>query len=196
MAAICDKRDLWLIIDETYRDFLPETISQPHALFSGGTRDGVIGLYSFSKSLAIPGHRLGAMICPPSVAFDVIKVQDCVQICPPRAAQIAVTWGLQHLAGWRSDMRSFFSNQIDAFQAAMRSAPEWKIDSIGGYFAYLRHPFDGVSAVDVAKTLARQNGILLLPGSFFGPDQETHLRISIGNLSREALRDLPERLRR
>lgn len=195
LATICRKRDIWLIVDETYRDFLPEAMAQPHDLFSDSTRDGVIGLYSFSKSLAIPGHRLGAMICPPNIALDVIKVQDCVQICPPRAAQIAVTWGLQHLAGWRSDMRSFFRDRIDAFQSAMRSAPEWKIDSIGGYFAYLRHPFDGMPAVEVAKKLARQNGLLLLPGSFFGPGQERHLRISIGNLSREALGTLPDRLR-
>ena len=195
IAAVCRERGLWLIIDETYRDFLPDATAPPHRLFSSDAREGVIGLYSFSKSLAIPGHRLGAMINPPAVVDEAIKVQDCIQICPPRAAQTAVTWGLSNLGEWRLAKRNFMTRQATAFQAAITRTSNWTIGSLGGYFAYLRHPYDEMPAAEVAEKLARQNGILLLPGSHFGPGQDRFLRASIAGLSNEMLENLPARLR-
>src|SRR5918994_1897942 len=32
-AELCRERELWLLLDETYRDFLPEGQDAPHALF-------------------------------------------------------------------------------------------------------------------------------------------------------------------
>src|SRR3546814_16848957 len=55
----CREKDIWLILDETYRDFMPEAGHAPHRLFSqDGWQERLIGLYSFSKSFCIPGHRL------------------------------------------------------------------------------------------------------------------------------------------
>ena len=190
---MCREHGIWLILDETYRDFLPEEAQKPHALFDQPFRDGVIGLYSFSKSLAIPGYRLGAMIYPPGVAEQVIKVQDCVQICPSRAGQVGVTWALSGLQEWRRDKQRLFIDKARDFRAAVSQTERWQIDSIGGYFAYMRHPFGDTPAAEVAKRLATEKGLLLIPGSYFGPGQEQHLRVSFGNLSGEALRELPQR---
>ena len=58
---MCQQRKIWLILDETYRDFLPLHLDKPHDLFSKpGWQDNLIQLYSFSKSYCIPGHRLGS----------------------------------------------------------------------------------------------------------------------------------------
>jgi hypothetical protein len=61
-ADLCRRRGLWLVIDETYRDFLPAGVNRAHGLLSGEAwRSHVIQLYSFSKSFGIPGHRTGAV---------------------------------------------------------------------------------------------------------------------------------------
>jgi aspartate/methionine/tyrosine aminotransferase len=195
-ATLCRDKGVWLILDETYRDFLPEEAMRPHALFqdkAGG--ESVIGLYSFSKSFALPGHRLGAMIYPPEFASDVVKVQDCLQICPARAGQIALTWGLGALDDWRRSNRRRFGEQARNFRSALEQAQDWRIDSLGAFFAYMRHPFEGQSAEHVARRLAIENGLLMIPGSYFGPGQDRHLRVSFGNLSAEKLTRLPGRLR-
>ena len=88
-----------------------------------------------------------------------------------------------------------FSAKAREFQAALAQIPDWTIDSIGAFFAYVRHPFEGTSSLDIAKQLATRNGLLLIPGMYFGPDQDRHLRVSFGNLSAESLADLPERFR-
>jgi aspartate/methionine/tyrosine aminotransferase len=196
LARLCRDNGLWLIIDETYRDFLPEEAPRPHALFQDKALCGsVIGLYSFSKSFALPGHRLGAMIYPPEIASEVVKIQDCLQICPARAGQAAVTWGLGALDEWRRDKRVHFGEQARAFRAVMSNVQGWRIESIGAFFAYVRHPFVETPGGEVAKRLAEENGLLLIPGSYFGPGQEKHLRVSFGNLSAETLSQLPSRFR-
>ncbi len=195
IAALCRDRNVWLIIDETYRDFLPNNKLRPHELFSTDIRDGLIGIYSFSKSLAIPGHRIGALIHPENVADSTIKIQDCIQICPPRAAQIATTWALKNLAEWRDERRTFMLNQAIAFQRALEPVRGWTITSLGAYFAYLRHPYEEMSADIVAEQLARQNGILLLPGTHFGQGQDRYLRASVAGLTSDAYSELPIRLR-
>jgi aspartate/methionine/tyrosine aminotransferase len=195
-ASLCRDNGLWLILDETYRDFLPEDAAGPHPLLQDRKlRGNVIGLYSFSKSFALPGHRLGAMVYPADVARDILKIQDCLQICPARAGQVALTWGLSALDSWRRENRRRFGDRARSFRLAMAQLQGWTIDSLGAFFAYVRHPFEGLSAEQVAKRLAVENGLLLIPGSYFGPGQEGHLRVSFGNLSAESLAQLPERLR-
>jgi aspartate/methionine/tyrosine aminotransferase len=193
IAMMCRDKGIWLILDETYRDFFPPEAQRPHSVFEDRFRDNVIALYSFSKSLALPGYRLGAMIYPERISEHVIKVQDCVQICAARVGQIAVTWALSGLDEWRQNKRQEFADKARSFQSAMANVEGWTIDSIGAYFAYLRHPLRGLNAVEVAKRLASENGLLLIPGPYFGPGQEQHLRLSFGNLSPEALQDLPAR---
>ena len=58
---LCRERGIWMILDETYRDFMPLDAGRPHDLIGrDGWRDTLIQLYSFSKSYCMPGHRLGA----------------------------------------------------------------------------------------------------------------------------------------
>ncbi len=55
-AAVARRRGLWLVLDETYRDFLPDPGFRPHGLFAqaGGPPEDVVHLYSFSKAFALP----------------------------------------------------------------------------------------------------------------------------------------------
>ena len=73
----------------------------PHPLFQDPKwREGVIQLYSFSKAYCIPGHRTGAIAAGGGFIAELAKILDCVQICPPRAPQRALTWAIAALAEW------------------------------------------------------------------------------------------------
>lgn len=55
IAAMCRRKNVWLVLDETYRDFLPDSATPPHALFTEpGWEDYLIGLYSFLQGLLHP----------------------------------------------------------------------------------------------------------------------------------------------
>ncbi|WP_102959945.1 aminotransferase [Mangrovicella endophytica] len=193
--ALCRRRDLWLILDETYRDFLPAGNPRPHALFAdGGWGENVVSLYSFSKSYAIPGHRLGAMLAGPSMLPQIEKVVDSMQICAPRPAQATIAPAIESLAEWRAGMAGEIAERAEVFREVMATLPDWRLEQIGAYFAFIRHPYEGRDARSVAEHLARDLGIITLPGSFFGEGQEQHLRIAFANVDVAAIGRFGERL--
>jgi aspartate/methionine/tyrosine aminotransferase len=199
LAAIfklCREKGIWLILDETYRDFLPEPGQRPHGLFAlDGWEDTLISLYSFSKSFCIPGHRLGAITASEELIGQVAKIMDNLQICAPRAAQAAVATALPLLAAWREENRQEIGRRAEALKAVMRELADWKLDAIGAYFAFVRHPFAGAGSAEVAEKLARQAGVTCIPGAYFGQCQQTYLRFAFANADVQTIGRLTERLK-
>lgn len=195
-AELCARRGLWLVLDETYRDFLPAGVAAPHQVFAGTPwQDSVIGLYSFSKAYAVPGWRLGAITAGEAVMAEIAKVLDCVQISPVRAGQAAVTWGIEGIRPWREANRVEINARAALFREAMAPHNGWRVLAAGAYFAYVAHPFPGVPAAEVVRALVQERGVLALPGPYFGPGQEQHLRIAIANVAADRIGELSDRLR-
>ncbi len=196
-AALARRHGIALVLDETYRDFLPKTHGRPHELFAdadwGAT---LIQLYSFSKAYAIPGHRLGALVAEPAVIGEIAKILDSVQICPARPAQRVVAWAIDGMRDWREAQRADLQQRAAACRAAFAPLSGWRLDSVGAYFAYAAHPYPGERAGLVAQRLASEFGILGLPGPYFGPGQETHLRLAFANVGSAVLEGVTTRLAR
>ena len=196
MFDLCAEHGIRLIVDETYRDFLAEGAGPPHDLLARKDwRDTLIGLYSFSKSLCIPGHRLGAITAGEETVRQIAKVMDNLQICAPRAAQLAVARALPALDAWRLDNRRQIARRAAAMHATMAQAPGFRIAALGAYFAFVGHPFAGLSSVEAARRLAEDNGVVTIPGAFFGDGLDAYLRIAFANADIEEIDALGTRLK-
>lgn len=194
-AALAHKHDAWLVIDETYRDFLASSQSPPHDLFSDSDwGDHFIHLYSFSKAYCVPGHRVAAIAGGGAFRAALMKALDTMQICAPRAAQTALAWGVEALREWRLGNRDLMAARAEAFRRAAAQLPGWRLDALGAYFAYLRLPEDSPEAVATAERLAVERGLLGLPGPFFGPGQERYLRLAFANAAEDVIAQVPSRL--
>lgn len=192
---VCRANGTWLILDETYRDFLPDAATAPHGLLQAqGWQDSFVGLYSFSKSFCIPGHRLGAITAGPALVEQVTKIMDNLQICAPRSAQAAVAKAIPALTDWRLGNRAEIAARADALRDVMSRLPQWKLQAIGAYFAYIRHPFPDIDSQFVAEKLAKLAGVVCLPGDYFGEGQENYLRFAFANADADTIRRLEERL--
>lgn len=184
-----------LVIDETYRDFLPAG-TQPHDLFRRSDwRDTLVHLYSFSKVYCLTGYRVGAVVAGGRFAAAIEKVTDCVQICAPHLGQEAAIYGLGNLKAWREENATIMAGRADALRRAFaRNDLTYDLVSAGAYFGYVRHPFADRSDVEVAQMLAREHGLLSLPGTWFGPGQERYLRFAFANLDEAIMPAIVERL--
>jgi aspartate/methionine/tyrosine aminotransferase len=193
---LCQENGIWLIVDETYRDFLPLHMDRPHDLFQiPGWQDNLIQLYSFSKSFRIPGHRLGAVAGGTKLIKNVAKVMDNLQICAPRAPQGAVAATFELLEGWRHENRVEIAARAETMTSVFETIPNWNVEAIGAYFAYVKHPFTDVSSIKVAENLATKRGVVCIPGSFFGAGQDNYLRIAFANADQSNIRLLSDRLK-
>lgn len=193
VAEACRAHGAFLLLDETYRDFLPD--ARPHALFDDAAWGEVlIHLYSFSKAYCVPGHRVGAIAGGAAVMTELEKALDTLQICPPRPSQSALAWAIPETRRWRAGNRDLMARRAAAFRAAATKASGWRLDAIGTYFAYLRLPEDAPDALAAAEQLAGERGLLSLPGPFFGPGQTRHLRLAFANAAEDVLAQVPGRL--
>ena len=192
--ALSAERGIALVIDETYRDFIAGE-GPPHALLAQPDwPETVVQLYSFSKAYCIPGHRVGALLADAAVVAEVAKILDTLQICAPRVAQLALPWAIPALKDWRAENRAEISRRASAFRQVVAGLDGWSIGSLGAYFAYVAHPFAGESDAEVCGRLAGENGVLCLPGSYFGPAQEGFLRVAFANVGAAEIAHLPSRL--
>lgn len=195
MAQVAARHGIALVLDETYRSFRADLDVAPHDLFRDRYwRDTVISLHSFSKDLAIPGYRVGAVVASAAVNRQVLKVLDCVAIGAPRIGQEAAWAGLTTAAGWRAARAREVQARRAAFVRAMSGQPGgFAVASCGANFAWVRHPFSAPTG-SVVRTLAVDHGILTIPGTAFLPDDRGMLRMSVSGLDDVRIRDLVRRL--
>ena len=194
VAEQCRRHGAMLVLDETYRDFLPEGPA-PHGLFDDPAWGEVlVHLYSFSKAYCVPGHRVGAIAAGAAFMAEFDKACDTYQICPARPAQSALAWAIPALVAWRAGNRALMASRAAVFRDAVSQLPGWRLDAIGTYFAYLRLPEAAPDALRAAEILAAERGLMTLPGPFFGPGQDRHLRLAFANAAEAVLAEVPGRL--
>lgn len=194
-AQLAREHDIALVLDETYRTFR-DTDEPPHGLFATDDwGDHVASLHSFSKDLALPGYRVGAIVCSPAVHREVAKLMDCVAVCAPRIGQEAAWAGLTRAGAWRRERSAEIVDHRRAFTAAMAAAPGgFQVVSEGGYFAWVRHPFGDTPTEQVVRDLVVRQSVLLMPGTAFTPTDGGMMRVSVCNLEPEQIADLTSRL--
>jgi aspartate/methionine/tyrosine aminotransferase len=192
-GELASDNNMALVIDETYRSFRG-TDEPAHGLFDEPAwEDTVVSLHSFSKDLAIPGYRVGAVIGGHGVLTEALKVMDCLAISAPRIGQEAAIAGLLHAREWRAEQVARIGELEQQFLSAMRSRPGGlEVVSSGAYFGWVRHSH-GPTA-DVVRRLLLDHDVLVIPGTAFTETDESMLRMSFANLRPEQITELPSRL--
>ena len=187
-----------LVLDETYRSFVPGALAgeAPHDLFGRPDwRDYLVSLHSCSKDLAIPGQRIGAIVGESRLLDEVAKLIDCVTICAPRSGQMAAIAGLTKAQDWRIEKVREIAEKQARFEAVMAAEPGgFRLHSSGAYYGWVQHPFDDRSSDGVVEQLILEQGILVIPGTAFMPADERMLRFSFANAPLSRLAELSDRL--
>jgi aspartate/methionine/tyrosine aminotransferase len=194
-AALARRHRIALIVDETYRSFR-DTDQPAHRLFADPDwARTVVSLHSFSKDLALPGYRVGAVVAAPELIREAMKVLDCVAICPPRVGQEAAWAGLTGARQWRRDRAQEVAERRAHFVSVLSERPGgYELLSSGGFFVWVRHPFPGRPTADVVAELVTERDVLVIPGTAFGPDDRGTIRVSFANADHSALSEFGARI--
>lgn len=195
LFQLARQHSIALILDETYKDFR-STPGPPHTLFQQADwQDTFIHLFSFSKSYAMTGYRVGGLVAAQEFIDEATKLLDCLTICPSHVGQLGALYAIENLSDWRDEKVKLMKARVDALRTAFKSNRlTYQLVSSGAYFAYLRHPFETEGATAVARRLADQHNVLCLPGNMFGSGQENYLRFAFANLEISDISVLVERL--
>jgi succinyldiaminopimelate transaminase len=166
-------------------------VSVLHPSVSGGTLDGLLGVYSLSKRSNLAGYRAGFVTGDPALIRDLLLVCKQAGMMVPGPVQAAMTAALNDDAP-ALEQRSRYEARRSVLLGALQAAG-FRIDhSEAGLYLWATHPdHDSRSA---AEWLATSLGILVGPGHIYGSAGSRHIRVAL-TATDERVAAAAERLR-
>ena len=156
--------DIYLISDEPYREIVFEGVDAPCI---SAYYDNTIMCYSFSKSLSLPGERIGYVAVNPACSDAADMVQMCGQIsrgighnCPPSIIQLAVAEVLDKTAEL-----SVYETNMNILYKELQSLGFTCVKP-GGTFYIFPKALEADAKIFCEKAL--QYDLVLVPGDTFG----------------------------
>lgn len=191
LVRLAEDHDLWLLSDECY-DAL--TFGQPHVSPGRFDRDGrVLSAFSFSKTYAMTGLRVGYLITTEEVARQSAKLQEPMLACVNAPAQAAALAALRGPQDEVAMMRAAYRERRDLALAQLDAQGMGYLTPEGAFYLWVdvRDRSHGDVAT-WAMDLLRQHHVAVAPGTTFGPLGEGWVRLSLAT----ATEDLVEGIRR
>jgi aspartate aminotransferase len=191
LCRFADAHDLWLISDECYDGI---TFDVPHV--SPATYDQerrVISCFSFSKTYAMTGLRVGYLVAPVEVAATAAKMQEPLISCVNAPAQYAALAALEGPQDIVEVMTHTYQRRRDAAAQLLRDAGTGFLMPDGAFYLWIDVQDRCHGDVEQwALQLLRERHVAILPGTSFGPAGQGWARVSLATDSD----DLMEGLRR
>ena len=183
--TLCAKNGCYHISDEAYEYFIYDGLDH----FSPGSINGAeahtISLFSLSKSYGFAGWRIGYMAVPSHLADAIDKVQDTNLICPTVASQYAAIGALEAGADYPQmhidelqEVRDLISKDLHEIEDLCTfSNPQ------GAFYFLLKINLE-MTSIELVETLIKVHRVAVIPGSAFGQNKESYLRIAYGALDK------------
>lgn len=103
MAALARRHDLWIFSDEVYEDFVYQG---EHVSMARFAPERTVSVYSFSKSYAMAGQRVGYLAGPERIVSEARKIGTHIYYHPPIIGQRTALAALEGGASWLESVRS------------------------------------------------------------------------------------------
>lgn len=177
--------EIYIISDEPYREIVFQGVDAP---FVARHYDNTIICYSFSKSVSLPGERIGYVAVNPACKDAARIIDMCGQIsrgighnCPPSLIQLAVTKVLD----MTSDISVYEENKNILYKELTRIG--FDIVEPGGAFYLFPKALEENAGAFCER--AKQHDLLLVPSDTFGCPG--HFRICYCIPTEKVLRSIP-----
>jgi aspartate/methionine/tyrosine aminotransferase len=182
LAAVAIERDLWVLSDEAYEHILFDGSAHVSMASLPGMAERTVSIYTFSKSYAMTGWRMGYAVCPPAMRpamapllafYTTHGVFPSVQL----AARAAVT-GPQACV---EEMRSAYEERRGLLLAGLAGGTAVS----GAVPKGALYIFANVAAARGTRDLWGMVdewlgfGVAALPGTAFGPENGDYVRLSL-----------------
>ncbi|MBJ18711.1 MAG: pyridoxal phosphate-dependent aminotransferase [bacterium] len=198
LANLARHHDLWVFSDEVYEDYhYPHGASGCESSAIGGhvsmgrfAPERTISVYSFSKSYAMAGQRVGYLAGPERVLAEARKIATHIYYHPPivgqRTALAALEEGDDWIANAREEDRAV---GVDVAERLGVASPE------GGTFLFLdvRDRLDERGLAGLLEDCF-ERGVLVAPGTSCGEEYGEWIRLSYTAAPGDAVREAARRL--
>jgi len=197
IAAMAERRGIWIISDEAYEDVVFDEATHVSPASLPGMYDRTISLYTFSKTYAMTGLRLGCVSVKDAKVRD--RMKKALFYTASNVASVVQFGGVGALEGSQESVgayRAELQARRDLFYEGIRTHAGDVFSGkppAGAFYAFLRinpewsTPGGRKDSLSWAMTefLIAQGRIGCVPGADFGVNGEGYLRFCFARDRRE-----------
>ncbi len=175
LAERCRRHGVVLACDEAYSaihlgDEVPASILE----LSDPTH--VLALHSLSKRSSVPGYRSGFVAGDPLLIAALKQLRPSLGVTPQRFVQRA------SIAAWNDEAHvaaalARYRAKLAAVRPGLAAAGLEHVGGLGGFFLWCRVP--GAEDAEAYAERLLGHGLVVAPGTFFGPGGAGHVRIAL-----------------
>jgi len=169
IAEIADDRDIAVLSDEVYEHF----IYQGEHVSPGRFSDNVITVNAVSKTYAMTGWRLGYLAAKGCALEQLLKIHQYVQACASSISQMAALAAVTGPQDCVFQMRDEFKSRRDLLVKGFREMGVDLVVPEGAFYLFPR-----VGDGDAVAAALGKAGVIVVPGSAFGPGGREYIRLS------------------
>ena len=177
MVRRCKELDILLVYDNAYSELAYDGYVPPSIFEIPGARDIAIEFHSMSKTYNMTGWRCGWACGKAEFVGAVAKVKSFIDTGTFMAIQAAAATALDECADWIPTNVAEFQRRRDAAVDAFCEAGFPCVRPKATMYLWCPLPKNIPSAV-FGERLLQDEGVVVLPGSLFGPGGEGFFRVS------------------
>ncbi|MFA5118565.1 MAG: aminotransferase class I/II-fold pyridoxal phosphate-dependent enzyme [Candidatus Omnitrophota bacterium] len=171
------KHNVLCISDEIYGDL---TYDFEHTSFASLPRakDNTVYLDGFSKSYAMTGWRVGFACGPKEIIAAMTKIHQYTIMCVPITSQMAAYEALQSGRKPVEEMKREYRRRREFIVDALNQLGLPCMMPQGAFYAFASIKKTGMSSIDFAQALLKNQKVAVVPGNAFGKSGEGYVRMS------------------
>jgi aspartate aminotransferase len=177
-VELAERHGLWLVSDEVYDEMV---FDGAHCYATSlHHREQIVSVFSFSKTYAMTGWRVGYLVASREVATLIMKVLELEISCPATPSQHGALAALSGSQACVEKMRRAYRDRRDLATAMLIDAGMYVTSPRGAFYALADVSAAGEDSTALAIALARQkDGVACVPGDAFGYEGRGLLRLSL-----------------
>jgi LL-diaminopimelate aminotransferase len=173
----CRELDILLVYDNAYSELAYDGYVPPSIFEVDGARDVAIEFHSLSKTYNMTGWRCGWAAARPEVAGTLAKVKSFIDTGQFMAVQAAGVAAIESWAQFVPGNVATFKERRDVAVAAFREAGFACEVPRATMYVWITLP-EGLPSAEFSDRLMQSEGVIVMPGSAFGPGGEGFFRVS------------------
>ena len=177
-VELCRTRGIVIAYDNPYCDLTFDGYRAPSIFEIPGARAIAVEFFSLSKSFSMTGWRLGWAAGPEPLITALTRVKSYVDTGPWLAIQRAGAYALDHAERLIPPNVAELTRRRDAGVEALRAAGFPLESPRATMYLWVALPA-GMPSASFASTALEEDGVVVLPGSGFGPGGEGFFRIAL-----------------
>lgn len=173
-------KEMIVISDEIYDELTYEGSHHPFASLDKKAKDKTILLGGFSKNYAMTGFRVGFACANKRIISAMTKIHSFSMLCGPIVSQIAATeaLGAQKEVDY---MRAKYKRRRDFIVKELNRLGLYTVKPQGAFYCFSSLKEFRINSLDFAKKLLFEEKVAVVPGSAFGKEFTSYIRISYAN---------------